>query len=459
MNRVMSAPRPASPRPRGPRPQCEQLEARLQPALFLFSTGLPDGKMATISEPPSAHNAQVDFETADDFVLNTETVISHASFTGLLTGGATPKDVSNVVVEIYRVFPNDSVNPPDGKVPSRKNSPADNEIDSFDSALGDLHFHSRLLRTSFTAENSVSSQAAIVANTGSTPGGSGPATGEEVQFNVAFDAKLDLPAGHYFFVPRVGLTDTAPAGADFLWLSAPKPIKAPGTPFPAGTTDLQSWMRSTPGIGPDWMRIGQDIVGGHPFPTFNASFTLYGETVPPHIAKLSRSSADEGSPNLTITISGSNFTRLSAVLLDGIQPLATTFLSPNKLRVTIPADFLAEEGQFQLSVSDGQGAFSNAKTFRVTEIVPDIDASAVNGLTFQQVTVSGQVLDAAPEDHAVRINWGDGHVQVVSASADGTFAVNHTFDQPGHVHHDTIVVRALDDEGVAGSPLELDVIV
>src|SRR6516225_6455375 len=95
-------------RPANVRPQFEELEARLQPSVFNFSTGLPDGKVATITEPASAHTAQVEYESADDFALTTETVIKHASFTGLLTGGATPKDVSNVVVEIYRVFPNDS---------------------------------------------------------------------------------------------------------------------------------------------------------------------------------------------------------------------------------------------------------------------------------------------------------------------------------------------------------------
>ena len=55
----------------------------------------------------------MEFESADDFVLGTETEIGHVSFTGLLTGGATPKDVRNVVVEIYRVFPNDSNVRPD----------------------------------------------------------------------------------------------------------------------------------------------------------------------------------------------------------------------------------------------------------------------------------------------------------------------------------------------------------
>ncbi|MGH9664511.1 MAG: PEP-CTERM sorting domain-containing protein, partial [Bryobacteraceae bacterium] len=33
-------------------------------------------------------------------------------------------------------------------------------------------------------------------------------------------------------------------------------------------------------LDPDWLRIGSDIVGGSPAPTFNASFSISGETVP-----------------------------------------------------------------------------------------------------------------------------------------------------------------------------------
>src|SRR5262249_31840956 len=152
--------------------------------------------------------------------------------------------------------PNDSDPNRTPNVPTRKNSPADNEIENFDSAVGDLRFHSRLLATNFTAQSSVSSADKISVNSH----GNGQATGEEVQFDVTFNTPLDLPAGHYFFVPKIGLKDTAPAGSDFLWLSAPKPIVPPGTPFPAGASDLQSWMRFDPGNGtglaPDWLRIG-----------------------------------------------------------------------------------------------------------------------------------------------------------------------------------------------------------
>jgi hypothetical protein len=52
----------------------------------------------------------------------------------------------------------------------------------------------------------------------------------------------------------------------------------PGTPFPSGFTDLQSWTRddSPGGIDPDWLRVGTDITHQGPF---NAAFVLNGETV------------------------------------------------------------------------------------------------------------------------------------------------------------------------------------
>jgi hypothetical protein len=434
----------------------------LQPAGFFFSTGLPDGKVATITEPANAHNSQVEYESADDFALTTETVIQHASFTGLLTSGATPKDISNLVVEIYRVFPNDSdvgrtSGPPTfstDKVPTRVNSPSDVALDSRDSSAQELNFHSRVLRRHFTALNSVSSADKISVNSH----GNGPVTGEEVEFDVTFKVPFDLPAGHYFFVPQVGLSDGAPAGADFLWLSVPKPIVPPGTPFPAGFTDLQSWMRDDPPLAPDWLRIGTDIIGGT---TFNASFSLSGHTVTPHITSLSQTSAPEGSPDLTLTINGSNFTNSSTVVIDGLQPLLTTFVNTNQLKAIIPADFLAEEGRFKISVLDSQSGQSNAKTFHVTESVPAIDATVIQGLTFQEITLSGQVTDQAIEDHHVLINWGDGQLQELDlpANSDCKFTVTHTFAQSGHVHHDTIVVTPLDEEGFAGGALQFDVLV
>jgi hypothetical protein len=84
---------------------------------------------------------------------------------------------------------------------------------------------------------------------------------------------LLLPANHYFFVPQVEVTD---AVGNFFWLSAPKPITGGTGPF---LGDLQSWTRDE-GLDPDWLRIGTDIVGGATAPTFNAAFSLSGNTVP-----------------------------------------------------------------------------------------------------------------------------------------------------------------------------------
>ena len=62
--------------------------------------------------------------------------------------------------------------------------------------------------------------------------------------------------------------------AETYWLSAPKPIVPPGTPF---TPDLQTWIRNG-NLDPDWLRVGTDIEGlGR---TFDASFSLNGVTVP-----------------------------------------------------------------------------------------------------------------------------------------------------------------------------------
>ena len=44
--------------------------------------------------------------------------------------------------------------------------------------------------------------------------------------------------------------------------------------------DLQSWTRDVT-IEPDWLRIGTDIVGGSPAPTFNQAFSLVGEVPEP----------------------------------------------------------------------------------------------------------------------------------------------------------------------------------
>jgi hypothetical protein len=244
------------------------LSPRASASTFSFSTGIPDGKIATLSGPASAGLSET--ETADDFVLSECVLINGATFTGLLPTGTPLASINRVEVEIYHVFPVDSdvgrtSGPPTfstANVPTRVNSPADNEIDSAtrDSSNQSLSFPTpTVLSPNFGAANSVVS--GIHPKPGQTTGGDGGVTGEEVLITVTFDPPILLPADHYFFRPEVGVT-----GGNFLWLSAPKTI---------ATTDLQSWIRND-GIVPDWLRIGTDIVG--PPAAFNASFSLSGVT-------------------------------------------------------------------------------------------------------------------------------------------------------------------------------------
>jgi hypothetical protein len=235
-------------------------------ALFFFSTGDADGKLGALSRPSST--GKLETETADDFILTDTTVIKGATIAGLIPSGAPLTNIGDVEVELYHVFPKDSVNPPSGNVPTRVNSPADVEIGAAtrDGGLGTLGFTPSLLNSTFSVANTVVNGINKVPN--QHTGGEGPATGEAVQISIAFTDPILLPADHYFFRPEVQLSS-----GDFLYLSAPKPIVPPGTVF---TPDLQAWIRNED-LTPDWLRIGTDIIGGT---TFNMTFSLTGDTIP-----------------------------------------------------------------------------------------------------------------------------------------------------------------------------------
>ena len=233
----------------------------------VFNTGNPDGLIGTASRPSSAGKTEI--ETADDFFLNQATSITGGTFTGLLPTGASLSDITSVTIEFYRIFPLDSTVPPDGRVPTRDNSPSDVELNSRESGLGELTFSAKVLNSSFTAANSVLNGIHPLPTV--FTGGEGPITGQEVQFSFSITSDM-LAAGHYFFVPQVELST-----GDFFWLSAPRPISGSGTtPFPPGVTDLQTWTRNE-ALQPDWLRVGTDITHQGPF---NASFSLEGEPVP-----------------------------------------------------------------------------------------------------------------------------------------------------------------------------------
>ena len=82
---------------------------------------------------------------------------------------------------------------------------------------------------------------------------------------VLFTDELVLDPDHYFIVPQIEVLN---GKRDFLWLSAARDP-------PPFTGDLQTWIRNSE-LDPDWLRVGTDIVGDT---TFNASFSLLGETI------------------------------------------------------------------------------------------------------------------------------------------------------------------------------------
>ncbi|HEX3107780.1 MAG TPA: Ig domain-containing protein [Thermoanaerobaculia bacterium] len=228
-------------------------------ATFTYSTGGPDFQMASASHPAGT---SIEVETADDFTTTGCTTITNATFFGLLTNGAPLSAITSVDVEIYRIFPLDSTNPPSGHVPTRANSPSDVAFDTRDSLASQLTFTSSLLAASASALNSVVTGIHPIPN--QTTNGDGAVTGEEVRVDVTFTTPFVLPAGHYFIVPQFNVTN-----GNLLWLSAPKT-----TPAPA---DLQTWIRDS-ALEPDWLRIGTDIVGGTTPPQYNAAFSLSGTT-------------------------------------------------------------------------------------------------------------------------------------------------------------------------------------
>ncbi len=229
---------------------------------FTFTTGSPDGRIGLASRP--AGLAGIEIETADDFILSSQTIITSATFTGLVPSGLPLTGITFAGIELYRVFPADS-GPFDGLVPTRTNSPSDAAFASRDSTAGDLTFTRTLVSPSFTASNSIVN--GIHRSLMPATGGEGAVTGEEVTINVTFTNPFVLDPGHYFFKPEAGLTS-----GTFLWLSTARP-------GPIFVGDLQAWIRDQ-NLDPDWLRAGTDIVDGATPPTFNAAFSLNGTTVP-----------------------------------------------------------------------------------------------------------------------------------------------------------------------------------
>lgn len=290
------------------------LAAAAEAATFSYTTGTPDFQMGSASHPSGP---AVEVETADDFITTGCTTITSASFFGLWPT-ATPTSITSVDVEIYRVFPLDSTNPPSGQVPTRNNSPSDVAFDTRDSLASQLTFTTTVVAPSATVLNSVVT--GIHPIPGQTTGGEGPVTGEEVRIDVTFSTPFVLPAGHYFIVPQVALST-----GTFLWLSAAKP---------SGFPDIQTWIRNA-NLAPDWLRIATDVIGPTS-PQFNAAFSLTGttSTITVNASNPSPLSAGAGLSMSPTTFSGSGGTAPYTFSETGVLPTGVTLTSGGVLSGT-----------------------------------------------------------------------------------------------------------------------------
>jgi len=122
-------------------------------AAVIYNNLTPNNQIGIATRPGAG---TFEIEAADDFILTGAGVINSAAFTGLLvpppTGGSV--SITDIVIEIYRVFPADSDTTRTPNVITRVNSPSDVAFDSRESGTS-LTFSTSVLLPTFTALNSV----------------------------------------------------------------------------------------------------------------------------------------------------------------------------------------------------------------------------------------------------------------------------------------------------------------
>ena len=118
----------------------------------IYNNLTPNNMMGIATRPDSPGVFEI--EGADDFFLNSQTLITSATIVGLIVpGGAGTPTISDIVAEMYRIFPLDSNTVRTPNVPTRVNSPSDVAFDSRDSGAGRLTFTTSVIAPTFTVLN------------------------------------------------------------------------------------------------------------------------------------------------------------------------------------------------------------------------------------------------------------------------------------------------------------------
>ena len=199
--------------------------------------------MATATRPDDGGAFEI--ELADDFVLTNTTPITSATFTGLLPAGATAVRRSSSkstgcfrrISDVGRTSGPPTFSTP--QVPTRVNSPSDVAFDSRDFEASGLTFSTTVVDHQFHRSSTRCSPAASIPYRAISTGGNGAGHGRGGPVRRDLHHALPPPRRPLF------LRAPGPAGQTAISFGCRRRNRScpPGTPFPPGFTDLQSWTR------------------------------------------------------------------------------------------------------------------------------------------------------------------------------------------------------------------------
>jgi sugar lactone lactonase YvrE len=193
------------------------------------------------------------------------------------------------------------------------------------------------------------------------------------------------------------LSGTAVGGTDYSGVAASPLTFAPGQTAAYITGTLQSDPGSSQTLTFTLGTPSSNVALGNPAAN---TLTITEQPAPaPVLTSISLTSAPVGSPNTTVSLTGSSFVPRSTADFNG-APIATTFVSATQLTAVIPAsDFTTAGADMVTVVSAGPGGGASAgQTFTVnaaSTTTAAANSSAVYNPAAQTVALSATVTSAA----------------------------------------------------------------